>query len=66
MSATRGVSVQLMAALATALALIPVAVFLIGRGTPSVVLALVNVVLIAGCLYYLFSPAESHHEPAAG
>ena len=55
-----------MAALGAALALIPVAIFLFGRGYPSVALALVNVLLIAGSLYYLFSPAEAAHEHAAG
>lgn len=55
------VSARLLAALAAALALGPVGAFLVGRGEPSVVLALVNVLLIAGSIYYLFGPAEIDH-----
>ena len=55
------VPVRLLAALATALALGPVVAFLIGRAAPSVGLAVVNVLLIAGCIYYLFGPAEGDH-----
>ncbi len=66
MTTASGVSVRLLAALGAALALVPVGIFLLGRGYPSVALALVNVLLIAGSLYYLFSPAESAHEHTAG
>lgn len=66
MTTARGASVSLLAALTAALALFPVGAYLIGIAAPSVALALVNVVLIAGCLYYLFGPAEASHDPAAG
>lgn len=55
------VPTRLIAAIAAALALGPVAAFLIGRADPSVGLAVVNVLLIAGCIYYLFGPAEGGH-----
>jgi hypothetical protein len=49
-----------LAALATLLALVPVAVFLTERSDPVVALSLVSVVVIAGSLYGLFGPAEAH------
>lgn len=61
---TDDVPVRLLAALGAALALVPVAIFLIWRPAPSVTLALVNVVLIAGSLFYLFGPADVGHEHA--
>lgn len=57
-----GFPVRLLAALGAALALLPVGAFLLWRASPSVVLALVNVALIAGCLYYLFAPAGVDRE----
>lgn len=58
MTSDDGLSVRLLAAITTGLALVPVGIFLLGRGELSVVLSLVNVLLIAGSLYYLFGPAE--------
>lgn len=65
MTTAGDVSVRLLATLGAALALLPVGAFLIWRVAPSVTLALVNVVLIAGSLYHLFGPAEAGHEHAA-
>jgi hypothetical protein len=48
---------QLLAALTALLALIPVAFYANGQATIAAV-ALVNVLIVAGSLYYMFSPAE--------
>ena len=47
------------AVLVALLALLPVGIFVAsGRVTPLVALALVNVVIIATSLYYMFGPAD--------
>jgi hypothetical protein len=48
---------QLLAALTALLALVPVAFYANGQATIAAV-ALVNVLIVAACLYYMFSPAD--------
>lgn len=64
MTTTGDVPVRLLAAAGAALAVFPVGAFLLWQAMPSVTLALLNVALIAGSLYYLFGPAEGNHEHA--
>jgi len=47
------------------LALVPVALYAVGASTVAAI-ALVNVVLVAGCLYYMFGPSENEHAHASG
>jgi len=47
------------------LALVPVALYAAGQSTLAVI-SLVNVVLVAGCLYYMFGPSESERTHVAG
>ncbi|WP_336035978.1 hypothetical protein [Halobacterium yunchengense] len=46
------------------LALVPVALYVADKSTTAAV-ALVNVVLVAGCLYYLFGPSDGEDGHAA-
>jgi hypothetical protein len=64
MTTTGDVPVRLLAAAGAMLAVLPVGAFLLLQAMPSVTLALVNVALIAGSLYYLFGPVEGDHEHA--
>lgn len=48
------------------LALVPVATFAVARGEPLVGIALVNVLLIFGCLYVAFSPVSGGHGEGNG
>ncbi|MGM0591310.1 MAG: hypothetical protein ACQETI_06720 [Halobacteriota archaeon] len=61
-------STRFVAALVALLALVPVALFLLRRPAPVVALSLVSVVIIAGSVYYMLSPAEAEHhtEPNEG
>jgi hypothetical protein len=52
------VSTRLFAPVVAAVALLPVAVFLLDRGNPIIAVAFVNVLLIAGCLYTMLAPEE--------
>lgn len=51
-------SIQRVASAVALLALVPALLFLVYRGTLSVALALVNVLLIAGSVYTMLSDAE--------
>jgi hypothetical protein len=59
------VQVQHLAAGLALLTLVPVAVYAVGQSLWAVV-ALLNVVLVAACLYYMFGPEERGTTPAAG
>lgn len=59
------VRVQYLAAGLTLLTLVPVALYAVGQSLWAVV-ALVNVVLVAACLFYMFGPAERQTAHAAG
>ena len=64
MSASNSWSVRRIAPVAALLALVPAALFLLVEGAPSVALALVNVVLIAGSVYVMLSASEGDaHTP---
>ncbi|MEF8775138.1 MAG: hypothetical protein V5A43_01385 [Haloarculaceae archaeon] len=55
------------AVLVALLALVPVGIMVAYAGvTPLTALTLLNVVIIAGSLYYMFGPAESEHVEPAG
>jgi len=45
-------------------ALVPVALFAIGRSEPMIALSMLCVLLITASLYLMFGPAESDAEPA--
>lgn len=62
MMTTRDVPVRWLAGAGAMLAVFPVGAFLLLQSMLSVTLALVNVALIAGSLYYLFGPEEGDHE----
>ncbi|MFB6072126.1 MAG: hypothetical protein ABEJ88_04070 [Halobacterium sp.] len=55
---------QLVAGLVPLLALVPVALYAVGQSVLAVT-ALVNVVLVAGCLWYMFSPTDQPHHGVA-
>lgn len=59
------VRTQHLAAGTALLALLPVALYVVGHSTFTA-LALLNVVLVAGCLYYMFGPSESERAHATG
>jgi hypothetical protein len=52
------VSIRLLAPLVAAVALLPAVVFLLDRGEWFIGMTLVNVLLIAGCLYAMLAPEE--------
>lgn len=57
---------RLVGPLITLLALVPVVLYTVAKEQYWLVLSVACVVLIAGSLYYLFSPAEgAEHEDAA-
>ncbi|MFB6170079.1 MAG: hypothetical protein ABEJ06_02930 [Haloarculaceae archaeon] len=59
-------TLQRLAALAL-LGTVPVLTFVVGRNTPLVALAAVNVVIIATSLYLMWGPSEAtEHAPAHG
>lgn len=47
------------------LALVPVALFALGRADPAVALSLVSVVVVAASLYLMFLPGESEVPPTS-
>jgi hypothetical protein len=53
---------RLVAPVMTLVALIPVALYALAKEQYWLVLSVACVVLIAGSLYYLFSPVEGHTE----
>lgn len=59
------VRVQRLAAGAALLTLVPVAVYAIDQ-TLWAVVALLNVMLVAACLYYMFGPEDNQTAHAAG
>jgi hypothetical protein len=59
------VQVQHLAAGLALLTLVPVSVYAVGHSLWAVV-ALLNVVLVAACLYYMFGPEERETAHVAG
>lgn len=57
---------RLVAPLMTMLAVIPVVLYALAKEQYFLVLSLACVVLIAGSLYYLFSPVEGHEHEDEG